>query len=44
MIKISKVNIETYKAEILGGIPSQLDNLVQYDIVQQQFSIVVLQN
>ena len=44
MIKISKVNIETYKAEILGGVPSQLDNLVQYDIVQQQFSIVVLQN
>ena len=44
MIKISKVNIETYIAEILGGVPSQLDNLVQYDIVQQQFSIVVLQN
>ena len=43
MIKISKVNIETYIAEILGGVPSQLDNLVQYDIVQQ-FSIVALQN
>ena len=43
MIKISKVNIKTYKAEILGGVSSQLDNLVQYDIVQQ-FSIVVLQN
>ena len=26
MIKTSKVNIETYIAEILGGVPSQLDN------------------
>ena len=42
MIKISKVNIETYKAEILGGVPSQLDNLVQYDIVHQaiQYSCI----
>ena len=26
MIKTPKVNIETYIAEILGGVPSQLDN------------------
>ena len=32
MIKISKVNIETYIAEILDGVPSQLDNFVLYDI------------
>ena len=43
MTKTSKVNIETYIAEILGGVPSRLDDSVQYDIVQQ-FSIVVLQN